>query len=264
MSFSKPFHRNYRPVVEDTNSGYSSWAYIVDRDYSICPEYYTRAFSLIQEDVLKLFEYVEPADINDSTYSFRIHELLMRTCIEVEANFKAILNENIYTPIYKKGDKIGLPRDDDKWNINDFRKVNHTHHLDAFSVELPFWKGVKHRRYPFKEWKDGQSLTWYDIYNKSKHDRINKFYKANFENLINAFSGLFVLLSSQFGTIGFSPGNTVLSVNVDSYYSGDFGIGDFLMINFPDDWSEDEMYKFNWSNLKNEKDRFSKFDYNQI
>ena len=55
MSFDKPFHRNYRPVKDGHNSGYSDWAYIVDHNYSQNPEYYTRAFSIIQEDIIKLF-----------------------------------------------------------------------------------------------------------------------------------------------------------------------------------------------------------------
>lgn len=264
MSFNKPFHRNYRPVIKGPNSGYSDWAYIVDKEFSCSPEYYTRAFSLIQEDIINIFKYVEPADINCSTYSFRIHELLMRTCIEVEANFKAILKENIFTPTYKNGEKVGQVRPEEKWNINDYKKVNCTHHLDDYSVELPFWKGEFKYRKPFVNWKKSEPLPWYDVYNKSKHDRINKFYEANFGNLIDAFAGLFILLSSQFRTQSFSPGETVLSVNVDSYYNGDFGIGDFFMIKFPKNWSDDELYDFNWSELKKEADRFAKIDYNAI
>ena len=78
MSYNKPFHRNYRPVKESPNSGYSSWGYIENRDYAINPEHYVRAFLLIQKDLLKLFEYVEPADTNLKTYSFRIYELFIR------------------------------------------------------------------------------------------------------------------------------------------------------------------------------------------
>lgn len=123
MSYGKPFHRNYRPVINGPNSNYSDWAYIIDKEYSCHPDYYTRAFALIQEDIINLFKYVELADINCSTYSFIIHELLMRTCIEVEANFKAILKENIFTPFYKSGDKVGLSRPENKWNINDYKKL---------------------------------------------------------------------------------------------------------------------------------------------
>ncbi|MEL1245492.1 hypothetical protein AAEO56_14555 [Flavobacterium sp. DGU11] len=148
MSHTKPFHRNYRPVIESTNSGYSDWAYIIDHSYSQNPHHYTRAFLIIQEDILKLFQYIEPADINELTYSFRIHEILMRTCIEIEANFKAILKENNYKPTKFHKNKTEL-RLEKEWKLHDFSKVNKTHHLDDYSIQLPFWKGNNNVRKPF-------------------------------------------------------------------------------------------------------------------
>lgn len=259
MSFDKPFHRNYRPVIEGHNSGYSNWAYIVDQSYSTNPEYYTRAFSIIQEDVNKLFEYVEPSDVNSATYSFRIHELLIRICIEVEANFKAILRENIFDP----KDKDGKSRCEKNWNINDFKIVNKTHHLDDYSIQLPFWKGKFNERKPFEAWKTDLPLSWYQAYNQSKHDRVHNFEKANFANLIDAYSGLCVILSSQFGTEDFKPGGKSLGANTDCYFGGGFGFGN-LIIDWPDDWKDEEMYEFDWSKLKTETERFAKIDYNNL
>ena len=37
-----------------------------------------------------LFSYVEPADNNKKTFSYKIQQLFIRVCIELEANFKAI------------------------------------------------------------------------------------------------------------------------------------------------------------------------------
>lgn len=264
MSFKKPFHRNYRKIKEGSNSGYSDWAYMVDRLYAQDPEHYTRAFSMIQSDIIKLFEYVEPADINCLTYSFRIHELLMRVCIEVESNFKAILRENIFSPSYKSGPRLGQPRSEKTWNIDDFKIINKTHHLDAYTVQLPFWKGSKGVMKPFENWASDLPLPWYQAYNQSKHDRHNKFPAANLENLLTAFTGLFVVLSSQFGTESFSTGSRSLGITVDSYFSGEFGIGGFLMIEFPNNWTSDEMYDFNWSALKEQEHRFEKIDYNVL
>jgi hypothetical protein len=255
MSYKKPFHRNYRKIKEGYNSGYSDWAYIIDPDYAQHPEHYTRAFSIIQDYIVKLFEYIEPSDTNSKTYSFRIHELLMRTCIEVEANFKAIFRENIYTPTTRTGALIH----DKNWNIDHFKKINNTHHLDAYSVELPFWKGSDRIRKPFLEWRSEPSLSWYKAYNQAKHDRLNNFEQACFGTLIDAYSGLFVLLSSQFKDNGFSPGNPVMGLS-----GGNYGIGGFLMVEFPDNWTEDETYDFDWSVLRKETDRFERIDYNTI
>jgi hypothetical protein len=260
MSFNKPFHRNYRPLKKSHNSGYSSWAFIVDHSYSDNPEYYTRAFSIIQEDIIKLFEFVEPSDINNLTYSFRIHELLIRICIEVEANFKAILRENIFNPV----DKKGKSRLEKSWNIDDFSIVNKTHHLDDYSIQLPFWKGNKNIRKPFVAWKNKEPLTWYQAYNQSKHDRVHNFEIANFENLIDAYAGLCVILSSQFRTEDFKPGSQSIGANTDCYFGGGFGLGNFLIVDFPDDWKDIELYDFDWSNLKTENVRFNKINYDTI
>lgn len=258
MSVSRPFHRNYRKIKDGRNSGYSSWAYIVDHNYAQHPEHYTRAFSVIQQDILSLFEFIEPADINSATYSFRIHSLLMRTCIELEANFKAILKENIYNPVFKGGLKSGTPRPDNTWTIKDFEIVNKTHHLDDYKVELPFWDGIGKDRRPFESWKTGQSLQWYRAYNECKHNRLLNFSKANLDNLINAYCGLFVLLSAQFRTESFSPGNIGLGAGAIGYYKGNFGIGGFLMISFPENWNDNEIYEFDWSELSKEPNRFQK------
>jgi hypothetical protein len=97
VSLSKPFHRNVRAMKPTPNSGYSGWAYIEDPDYAKNPEHYVRALILIQNDLMSIFEYVEPSEEGRSAYSYRIHALLMRTCVEIEANFKAILEENTAT-----------------------------------------------------------------------------------------------------------------------------------------------------------------------
>ncbi|MDI1307786.1 MAG: hypothetical protein PSX42_23460 [bacterium] len=268
INLKKPNHRMFRPVSGRwANAGYSSWAYIVDRDYSLNPEHYTRAFSIIQQDIFKLFEFIEPADINCDTYSFRIHELFMRICMEVESNFKAILKENIFNPTYKNGIKSGHIRQENEWNINDFKLINKSHLLGQYKMTIPIWKGSRNIRRPFEAWNESNTnLTWYQNYNSSKHDRVGNFHKANFDNLIDAYCGLCSILSSQFRTKDFMPGQKNLQVNTDCYYGGGFGLGNFLIVDFPD-WNESELYDFEWSSIQKNftgLDRFQKFDYNSI
>jgi hypothetical protein len=260
MPISKPYHRNYRNLIVGPNAGYSGWAYIVDRDYASAPEHYVRAFLLIQSDLQRLFEFIEPADLNLDAFSFRIHELFMRSCIEVEANFKAILKENIFNPIGRSGS----PRLEKNWNIHDYKKVNVTHHLATYKAHIPIWDGSASIFEPFKEWAAGQGLSWYQAYNNSKHDRRNKFKEANLRNLLNVVTGLLILLSSQFGVEDFSPGSRSLAVNTDSYYSTTPAMGGFFHIEFPNDWTDAEKYDFDWSSLKRQPDRFQKIDYDSI
>lgn len=81
------------------------------------------------KDLQELFDYVEPADKNLECFSYRIHALLLRACVEVEANCKAILKENGY---WKAKDM----------NMNDdYRKIDSTHMLSSYQVRVPNWGG---------------------------------------------------------------------------------------------------------------------------
>src|SRR5450631_1928148 len=95
MPVTQPYRRNRRPFTNGDYKG-PSMDYVRHPKYSFSPGHYIRAANLIKKDLLELFDFVEPADQNLKTYSFRIHELLLRTCVEVEANCKAILLENGY------------------------------------------------------------------------------------------------------------------------------------------------------------------------
>jgi hypothetical protein len=96
VSTTRPHPRTCRPFVGSDYAGSGRWIYIRHRRFALSPEHYIRAFLLIQKDLQELFDYVEPSDINLPCYSFRIHALLLRACVEVEANCKAILRENGY------------------------------------------------------------------------------------------------------------------------------------------------------------------------
>ncbi len=253
MAITKPYYRNCRQFTDGHYSEGGRWQYITYPNYAQSPEHYVRAFLLIQKDLLNLFDYIEPANTNLDCYSFRIHELLMRACIEVEANCKAILQENIYS---KKGG----------WGMNDYKKLNITHRLSSYKVKLPVWGGDSDIRQPFKNWGNGGCLCWYqEGYNKTKHDRHNEFENANFSNLIDAVCGLLVLLSSQFHTNDFSPGPTLMSCE-GGYHNDkmESAIGDYFRISFPSDWPKDQCYDFNWQEIQKEENPFMKIDYDSI
>ncbi len=239
------------------NSGYSQSAYIKDKLYAKEPTHYVRPYLIIQKDLEDIFEYIEPSQESLSSYSYRIYELLMRTCIEIEANFKAILSENIFSPQLNSFNKPIL-------NMNIYKKINITHRLSSYEVILPIWNGTRRVIKPFESWKSGISPGWYSAYNASKHDRQDEFKKANMENMIDAIAGLLVLLSSQFYTCEFSAGAVGLTVSGYDYHEMIEAIGSLFRIKFPSDWTDDEMYDFDWSNLAGQPDRFGKIDYNKI
>lgn len=258
MGITKPYKRIYRPVNPSLpNAGYSSWAYIIDKEYCNSGHNYVRAFLLILEDLKKLFEYVEPSKESFNSFSFRIHELFMRTCIEIEANFKAIVNENGYEPeISRSGNPI--------YNINVYKKVNLSHHLSDYEVGLPQWATSELIKFkPFEAWaQPNQPLDWYQAYNKSKHDRQDNFRYANLKNLLQAVSGLLCLLHSQFRGEDFSASDIGRSVGGYDFYDLRSSTGGVFRIKEPSNWTLEEHYEFDWSELKKEEERFQKFNYN--
>jgi hypothetical protein len=144
MAVTKPFKRTCRQFTDGTYSDSGKWMYVLHSQFAKEPEHFVRSFQIIQKDILEIFDYIEPADTNLKCYSYRIHALLMRTCIEVEANCKAMLEENGHT---KAGD------------LSDYKKLDKTHHLSAYEVRLPVWRGSQNVRKPFDSWSTGGGLV---------------------------------------------------------------------------------------------------------
>ena len=215
-----------------------------------------RGFLILQKDLQELFDYIEPADDNLECYSHRINTLLLRTCVEVEANCKAILKENKYS------------KKEEEWNITDYWLIEKTHRLSSYQVKIPHWSGTKNMRSPFSSWRGSSEyrpLRWYQAYNTAKHNRAEGFKEANLDNLLDAVCGLLVLLSAQFGKEDFLSEYDIL---VGSSCSTDWelAIGNYFEIKFPepDEWPEKERYDFDWNDLKSYADPFQKIDYDTI
>ncbi len=250
MPINRPYRRTCRQFMYGSYTEGGRWQYMAHPQFAQAPEHYVRAFLLLLKDLQELFDYVEPADKNLSCYSYRIHSLLLRACVEVEANCKAILTENGYS---KAGDM----------NMNDYKKIEKTHLLSSYQVKVPTWSGNRYARSPFLAWSTGRSLPWYQAYNTTKHDRHSEFEKATFGHLIDACCGLLVLLSAQFETNDFSPGNTLMAFE-GANDGMENGIGGYFRVKFPDNWPVELRYDFDWQKLKHEADPFQTIDYSKI
>jgi hypothetical protein len=250
MSVDRPYRRTCRQFVDGSYTEGGRWAYMIHPKFAQSPGHYVRAFLLLLKDLQELFDYIEPADKNLSCYSYRIHSLLLRACVEVEANCKAILKENGYT---KSRDM----------SMDDYKKINTTHRLSSYQAKVPYWSGTKDIRTPFAAWATGGALPWYKAYNTTKHDRHVEFEEATFDHLIDACCGVLVILSAQFETNDFLPGNTLLALGGPND-GMESGIGEYFRIKFPDDWPQDLRYGFDWQQLKDEPDPFQNIDYSNI
>ncbi len=248
MPISQPFFLTVRPLTN--NRGYEC-QFVNHHAYAKTPSNYTRAFSLIQNDLITLFEYIEPSKKNLTTHSFRIMELLLRTCTELEANFKAILRANGYTKKLEHN-----------WNIEDFFKIETSHYLSQYQIRMPYWTGAGRIRQPFKDWSLGSTLGWYRAYNNVKHDRANNLDQANLGNLIDAVSGLSIILAAQYWIYDYTPNSDILTTDDGDEFES--GIGGYLRVKFPTNIPNADKYDFDWGILEYHKNPFAKFDYNSL
>jgi hypothetical protein len=247
-----PFRRTARPIVGGNYmrglSGNNS--YVGHHAFAKEPENYVRAFLLLQNDLRRLFEYVEPADENSRSYSFRVHEILLRACVEVEANCKAILVENGY---------MGSGN----WTMEHYKKIEASHRLSGFMVKVPSWRGNDNIRTPFASFASSPKVSpeWYKAYNATKHDRHVNFDRANFRNAVDAVCGVLTLLAAQFVTHDFDPTSS-------PFGRGDEGSnfwpaqGSFFTVRYPDDWPQDEHYDLaNWEHAKTQPTPVQQYPY---
>jgi hypothetical protein len=173
----------------------------------------------------------------------------------VEANCRAILTENMYQ---KTDKKTGKPVGPDRWNIDDYKKIERSHKLSEYQVKLQMWSGSSNVRVPFAPWATGSPLPWYQVYNTTKHDRGVQLHQATFEHMLDALCGVVAILSSQFIREDFSFGSSVLALNSprDGFETA---IGDYFRVKFPSSWSATDRYDFDWQKLSGLPDPFQNY-----
>jgi hypothetical protein len=220
--------------------------YVRHPDYAPDALHYLRAYTLLQDDLLKLFEYVEPADANESTYSFRCLELLLRACGEVESNCRVILDANGFvTPNQRL--------------MEHYKKLNTTHHLASYSVRLPVWTGGRSVRQPFAAWQSGGTLPWFKAHHGGKHNRHAEFPSANLANVVDAVAAVVVLLAAQFLTDDFGPMYWTSETGPGDGF--EYAIGHYFQVKFPTDWAPAECYEFEWEAIQTEATPFRRLSF---
>lgn len=251
MPLTKPYFRIWRES-DITDYDDEKWCpYIADPRYcqertSLC-----RAYRMLERDLEHLFEYIEPCDANNSTYSHRTFELMLRASTEFEANCKGILVANGCSPARRN------------WNIEDYWKLNQTMKLSDYKLHLKAWYPEPLELQPFRDWQGStqfQPLTWYQAYNDAKHNRDTKFARSNFANTIEAISGLLCVLFAQFGvyvTYPYRPPDAIHCRDA----AGMQGIEGSMFDLAPPVWDEAESYDFDWKILKLDPDPYAEFSF---
>jgi hypothetical protein len=255
VSLAQPYRRLIRPFTpgrfeQDYLGATPYQSYVSDSRYAAGRIDFVRAYRLLEDDLIEIFDYVEPADANTPTYSHRIYQLLLRACTEFEANAKAVLKANGYSK-------------PSNFNITDYYKLEAACRLSEYGVTTPVWSGTNGVFEPFKPWEGSTaytSLNWYQAYNDSKHNRTSSFPSANFGNVLNAVAGVFVLLFAQYETFAFDPYRPVglIHQSDDGFLAHSTPL---FHIRPPRAWTDAEKYNFDWQQLKAQADPFQSYPF---
>jgi len=160
-----------------------------------------QALLLLIQRLDELLHFIEPTRGTMQTHSHKARELLILACTEVENTLKAYL---------RLADVSVLTKPD--CTTNDYVKLLGPLHLTEYQVSLPRYADVPPMR-PFHTWSASaptKSLSWYDAYNKTKHDRNSHFTEATLWNCLQAVAANVVLFAVRFGPFNlFSGGGTL-------------------------------------------------------
>jgi hypothetical protein len=220
--------------------------YVLDNRYANDKSMLCRSYKILESDLKKVFEYIEPSDDNLSTYSHRTYELLLRAATEFESNCKIILEANGYTM-------------STHLNITHYCKIDKAAKLSEYEVCLDIWRPQRKIIRPFQQWQSGHSLSWYQAYNDVKHNRQINFNQANVDNLVQAVAGVYALLFAQFGVYSFNPYQQINMVEDND--CGSMFSGESVFSIIPPNWPDIEKYDFDWDTLKTQTHPFSTFTF---
>lgn len=137
-------------------------------------------FIAIDSDIEYLARYIEFTEANFATHSIELVRLLLSVASEVDVIAKLLCKK--LSP--------NAPRKD----INDYRDVltsSLPKEIYNLNVCMPI-SGLKLT--PWLNWSRSDNPDWWRAYNKVKHERSLHFAKANLKNVLNAVSGLYILL----------------------------------------------------------------------
>jgi hypothetical protein len=145
--------------------------------------------SILIESLRRIFQTIQPDIEHYDVYGHSLRNLLILACTEAETQMKGILRDNNIQ-------KLGA-----YFNTNDYVALKLILRLDQFSIKMKTYPMLDIFS-PFSQWDiedPTKSLTWYDCYNKVKHDREKDFSKATLKNVIDSISAVVILMIAQYG-----------------------------------------------------------------
>ncbi|MDR2122167.1 MAG: hypothetical protein LBP34_03490 [Flavobacteriaceae bacterium] len=148
-----------------------------------------QALRLLINRLDELFLYIEPDKNGLLTYSHKTRELLILACTEVENSWKYYMDKSSTYPINGK-----------TFTTKDYIKLVDKLYLREFEFTLKTYSAIPAIA-PFRNWDSANpttSISWYNSYNKTKHDRDSHFSEATLINCIEAVVANLVMYCVRF------------------------------------------------------------------
>jgi hypothetical protein len=148
-----------------------------------------QALRLLIQKLDEILVYIEPTTRGLDTFGHKTRELLILACTEVENGWTHYLKRAKATPVAGQN-----------FTTRDYVKLDQPLFLQDFEISLPLYADIAPIK-PYQGWdanRSTQSLSWYDAYNKTKHDRSEHFETATVRNCISAVTAALVLFCIRF------------------------------------------------------------------
>lgn len=147
-----------------------------------------QALKILVQKLDEILLYIEPSSHGLTSFGHKMRELLILAATEVENHWKALMAKaGIISP--------------GPFSTNDYVKLCDKAHLKDFLIQLRRYQTVAPIK-PFENWSSKNptaSLSWYQSYNKTKHDRDKHFDESTLQAAIDAVAANVVMHCVRFG-----------------------------------------------------------------
>lgn len=167
-----------------------------------------QAIMLLIERLEEIFLYIHPDTDGLKSYGHKTRELLILACTEVENFWQYYLR--------KAGLTVSRP------STRDYIKLLTKLHLKEYQFTLDAYPAIP-PLCPFSTWTTGnptKSLSWYNAYNETKHDRDTNFHKSTLLACIEAVAANLVMYSIRFSPHQLTEQSNRFSALYNQHFKG--------------------------------------------
>jgi hypothetical protein len=167
-----------------------------------------QALYILLEKLNDLFLYIEPSITGLQSYSHKTRELLILSCTEVENSWCQYM-------IIAGGSQTT------RYTTKDYVKLLQPLYLAEYEVKIKPYQNLRSFK-PFATWHDKaptNSLSWYDAYNKTKHNRDSFFAEATLERCIESVAANIIMFCIKYGPYILFNGRGITSSHFNQFFS---------------------------------------------